>query len=368
MSADIAGEATDAAPVAPESPQPLQLTTSNSSRCTSPLSPPSDPNASASSVDEEVSLNLSVPKVENAKANTVKRSSSISSNHMNSNNYDPTDLSSHSRKIKADHNDVSSRTKSKPSSHYLSNSLDNTISQSSDILQLLLEYRHVLLDVLSKSILCNDNDSNTDATLKGVVLPLKCQCGFNSKICNQVTRSSTYVHQLELRFHSLMESAKSGPEIKYTPKRPWFINSALPFMPFNTGKSSLLDKKKVPTRLTGAEKPIMLFSGNSSINSSVNGDEDDSDEDDVNDDNLSEKLHASYGNGLEELNGGGKTILEGYLESLKNHPGSEDGSDDEKEQGEDEDDEINGNNNEDDPNRGKFSSSNFTDFKIFLFI
>lgn len=357
MSSDIAGEANDATPVAPESPQPLQLTTSNSSRCTSPLSPPSDQNASASSVDEEVtSLNLTVCKMDTPKGNTVKRTPSLS--NLLNNNCDPTDLSSHGRKNKIDQQDVPSRLKTKssitPSSSHI---LDNNVPQSPDIMQLLLEYRHVLLDVLSKSILYTDNDSSGEASHKGVVLPLKCQCGLNSKICNQVTRSSTYVHQLELRFHTLMESTKSAPEIKYTPKRPWYISPALPYLPslsFVQGKTSLLDKKKMTSRLPGAEKPVSIFSGNSSINSSVNGDEDDvdSDEDDVNDDNLSENLHSNFGNGsVEEMNGGGKTILEGYLESMKNVPSEEGSDDDDKDQVDDEDDDIDAN-GDDDPNRG----------------
>lgn len=232
--------------------------------------------------------------------------------------------------------------------------------QSPDFVQLLLEYRQVLLDMLAKSITLNETNTDYNSTAvdpKSVTLPLKCHCGFNSKLSNQITRSSTYVHQLELRFRSLMEASRAT-EAKYTPKRPHFINSAS--QAFGGAKvGSLLDKKAAHFSSdlslqqssrqspSAGQKPVPLpftgRSGASSINSSLNGGDDEEDADSEGDD-ANEDEHNVPGNGLnmanfngaaivEEINGGtgGKTILEGYLESMKSHMPSvnADGSEDE---------------------------------------
>ena len=219
----------------------------------------------------------------------------------------------------------------------------------------------MLLDMLAKSIMLNDNECH-EQNGKSITLPLKCQCGFTSKLSNQITRSSTYVHQLELRFRSFMEISRAN-EAKYTPKRPWFINSAhlgtsFPYQ----GKTLLLENKQKQSMsrqsaLPGGSKQVSLFrSGTSSINSSLNGDDEDadSDEDDVNEDNLTLNLNTannSFNNGsIEEMNGGGKTSLEGYLESMKNLP-SEGSDDDDKDQDCDDDD-FDGTPGEDDSHRG----------------
>lgn len=254
--------------------------------------------------------------------------------------------------------------------------LESSLTNSPEFTQLLLEYRQVLLDVLTKSILAtNQNNGNADETLDGshksVVLPVKCQCGYTSELSKQITRASTYVHQLELKFWPLFESAvKSSDPNRNGPKRPWFINSQSQSASqhdsatVTSPKVSLLEKsstsssKKSMNRMSATDKQslmqqlqqqplISLFSGNSSMNSSVNGDEElgavsdeDEDEDDVNDKNQIHNLsnqtqignsNHMYSNGignnssLEEMllanvgasNVSGKTILEGYLESMK---------------------------------------------------
>lgn len=243
--------------------------------------------------------------------------------------------------------------------------------QSPDFVQLLLEYRQVLLDMLAKSITLNDTNSDYNAAAggdpKSVTLPLKCHCGFNSKLSNQITRSSTYVHQLELRFRSLMEASRAT-EAKYTPKRPHFINSASQAFAGAKPVGSLLEKKahlsssglslqtssrqSASSLAAAGQKAVSLHfagrSGASSINSSLNGADDDEEEDaDSEGDDVNEDEHHLPGNGLnmanfngaavgsslvEEMNGGGaggKTILEGYLESMKSHMPTEDGSEDE---------------------------------------
>lgn len=272
--------------------------------------------------------------------------------------------------------------------------------QSPDFVQLLLEYRQVLLDMLAKSITLNETNTDYNSTAvdpKSVTLPLKCHCGFNSKLSNQITRSSTYVHQLELRFRSLMEASRAT-EAKYTPKRPHFINSAS--QAFGGAKvGSLLDKKahlsaglnlQQSSRQSpsAGQKPVSLpftgRSGASSINSSLNGGDDeedaDSEGDDANEDdhnvpsnglNIANFNSAAVGSSLvEEMNGsgaGGKTILEGYLESMKSHMPSvnADGS-------EDEDgrkmmmDQMGGGPNDDDLDGTYITQLNFVSFKGLL--
>lgn len=384
---------------------------------------PIEMNGSASSVDEEsiTTLNLSLPSKSPTNLSTgkgagftsMKLPASFSSPPMGSplmassfRDHEPSGLSRPSQKFKGASSNVHSRGKSKhatasgsaPGSQ-LSYAADYGAipnPQSPDFVQLLLEYRQVLLDMLAKSIMLNDGEGgSSDPSSKSVTIPLKCQCGFNSKLSNQITRSSTYVHQLELRFRSLMEVSRAN-ESKYTPKRPWFINAAhlgsplAPMMqgqgqgqPQQGGKSSLLDKKSVAaaaqqfaarqsaSNAAMAAKQMSLFrSGNSSINSSINGDDEDvdSDEDDVNNDrhltgNLNVASFSTNGSLEEAMNvgsnggasGAGKTILEGYLESMKAHlpPPSEDGSDDEdKDLDQDCDDDFDGTAGEDDPHRG----------------
>lgn len=342
MSSD-SSEHAKAMAIAPESPQPLPLT-ANSSRCTSPLSPPSDPNASASSVDEEniTTLNLSLPSkslnnsVYISNSNSNKQLAPVS-NHIN--HSDPNCLFRLSHKYKNDNSSVS-RGRSKPSNQ-MSFSSDNHSSQNylnnPELFDLLLEYRQVLLDVLAKSILLGEKEPY-DPNCKSVTLPLKCSCGFTSKLSNQITRSSTYVHQLELRYRSLMETSRAN-ESKYTPKRPWFINANSLTPSTFPNKSSLLDKKPMLPRQSNGKQVSLFRSGTSSINSSLNGDDDevDSDEDDVNDDNLTGNLNNFNNGSFEELNGGGKTILEGYLESMKNEPIDDGYDDDEKHDADDED-------------------------------
>lgn len=376
-------------------------------------------NGSASSVDEEsiTTLNLSLPSKSPTNLSTgkggggftsMKLPASFSSSPMGSNlmapsfrDHEPSGLSRPSQKFKSASSNVHSRGKSKHATgsgsaagSQLSYAADYGAipnPQSPDFVQLLLEYRQVLLDMLAKSIMLNDGEGgNSDPAGKSVTIPLKCQCGFNSKLSNQITRSSTYVHQLELRFRSLMEVSRAN-ESKYTPKRPWFINAAhlgSPLAPMmqgqsqQGGKSSLLDKKSVAaaaqqlarqsaSNAVMAAKQMSLFrSGNSSINSSMNGDDEDvdSDEDDVNNDrhltgNLNVASFSTNGSLEEAMNvgsngggasGAGKTILEGYLESMKSHlPPSEDGSDDEdKDPDQDCDDDFDGTAGEDDPHRG----------------
>lgn len=203
---------------------------------------------------------------------------------------------------------------------------DLSIFPSTDCVQLLLEYRQVLLDVLAKSIMSSDeNPQESMANKKGALLPLKCHCGFNSKLSNQITRTSTYVHQLELRLHSLVDSSRNSVESKYTPKRPWFVNSAAaastPFPSFpKLARSSLLDKKStaLPRMSMNGKQNIPSMHSGSSNPSSANGDEDDADSDD---DNMPINMNNNEFNGQFEqsIPGNRKTILEGYLESMRSN-------------------------------------------------
>lgn len=303
--------------------------------------------------------------------------------------FDTNNRNSHKMKISPDfptpsHNNTNqqqSQRKSKSYHHHPNhrlfdnNNLPIMNMNSPDLTQLLLEYRQVLLDVLIKSMKMNDNhnedtnnndNNNNDTTIhKGIVLPVKCQCGYTSELSKQITRTSTYVHQLELKFRAFLESMKatssSTESNRYTPKRPWFIDSSVLTSSYPLGsictagvggggggptKVSLLDKKIF--RMSANDKPISLFSGNSSMNSSLNDDDDDDDDDDdidsdvggdvddnVNDndndeDNLLENLNNNnnllFTNGANPIvdeiigsniiGGGGKTILEGYLKKM----------------------------------------------------
>lgn len=268
----------------------------------------------------------------------------------------------------------------------------SNLSNPIELVQLLLEYRQVLLDCLTKSFLFNaDNtevnnniESNYANNDKSIILPIKCQCGFTSDLSKQITLSSTYVHQLELKYRALMETAKNDPN-RYTPKRPWFISSmaTIPsqLSSLSSNKSvSIFEKKKksrssrIPINSFAIQdnKPFKLFSGNSSINSSLNDEEDDdgdviggggpddreeidySDYEDGQDEikNLSlnnlakinNPNHNQFNNYSIDNNGNmidfanqnakintnsNKTILEGYLESMKNIHTRDDVSDNE---------------------------------------
>ena len=252
----------DSIAAASESPQPLPLT-ANSSRCTSPLSSPSDRNASSADDHDEESgiapatLNLSKPTPShsfnlssNKSDNKSATSLSVSNNIISSNNShsDSNGGSLRSKQYKSK-SDSSPRVKSKAS--FATDYATIPTPHSPDFVQLLLEYRQVLLDVLSNTILLADNEPG-EAGNRCAILPLKCACGLTSRLSNQITRSSTYVHQLELRFRSLTETPRAT-ETKYTPKRPWFIsstplNAPLPFPMSTSSKSSLLDKKLLLSR------------------------------------------------------------------------------------------------------------------------
>lgn len=337
-----------AASMVTESPQPLPLTTSNSSRCTSPMSPPSDQNGSSSNEDESVSgINLTMNKSKQQQSQQQQQHVPVTKRPSPHLNHDIMDYRlGHKIKMSNMSNDFSNiAAYSKASKLYryqaataaAIDSYNNNIAgiTSPELIQILLEYRYVLLDILTKSMLLNDNyDEEQDNLLhRAVVLPNKCKCGYTSELSNQIIRSSTYVHQLELKYRALVETSKVPAEPnRYTPKRPTFINAQYPG---GNSRSSLLEKKK-KSRMHSMDKPqISIFSGNSSINSSLNDEEEDIDSDDVNEENIVANLNAPiYMNGSldESGNNGGKTILEGYLESMKNPPSDEGSEEDGKEE------------------------------------
>lgn len=334
-----------------ESPQPLPLTTSNSSRCTSPMSPPSDQNGSSSNEDELISgVNLTMNKSTSSKQQpsqqqTIQQHVSVSKRPSSHLNHDLIDYR-HKMKMSNMNNEfsnISAYPKTNKMYRYQAAATDcynNLAGISPELTQILLEYRFVLLDILTKSITWNNNfdEEQDDLLHRGIVLPNKCKCGYTSELSNHITRSSTYVHQLELKYRALVETGKIAADPnRYTPKRPTFINAAHASYPIGTGRTSLLEKKKKP-RILMDKQPISIFSGNSSINSSLNDEDEDIDSEDANDvneENIVANLNAPiYLNGSLDENGnnGGKTILEGYLESMKNPPSDEGSEEDGKEE------------------------------------
>lgn len=210
--------------VPPDSPQPLELTTTPaasskaSSRCSTPSS---DQNGSAEEEESMTTLNLTINKSLKDESSFLPELSS-KSRPSNGDAHDLTmRIPSGNKMLKSDVLGRSAKSSRLLPSLNTSSPLE-TLPNSPDFSQLLLEYRTVLLDTLTKAILqSSGEDVNNE---KGVVLPVKCQCGFTSELSKQITRTSTYVHQLELRFRALLE--KTSHESKYTPRRPWFITAA----------------------------------------------------------------------------------------------------------------------------------------------
>lgn len=196
-------------------------------------------------------LNLTLPKISNAAVSLVKNEVDNNGNKiqtMKNNNGENIDEEqdlldsillekpSRSGSFSSGQN-VAESYKRASSSSALTAALQDMIPPSSpEFIQLLLEYRQVLLDVLARSFKAAGSEVSSPQQQSqqehpqehGFTLPLQCKCGLNSKLSTQITRCSAYVHQLELRFCSLIDLSRRG-EMKYTPKRPNFVNAVSPF-------------------------------------------------------------------------------------------------------------------------------------------